>query len=266
MKQTYAFTLLFVLAAWLRPVSANIDVDGDMIVVKSAAPGETYEGDIVIRNNGDEPEEIKVYQTDYSFQCNGSNSYGEPGKLPRSNAVWISFTPKRSVIPPGQKVKVHYVVTVPAADSLQGSYWSMLMIEGINPVNPDDLRKQKSISIKTVMRYGIQLVTDIGSSGKRQLQFLEHRVVKDKGKTVLQIDLENTGETWLRPQVWAEIYDEQGKSLGNFSGGQMRTYPNTSLRFTIDLSTLAGGKYRALIVADCSGDDLFGMEKMISIE
>lgn len=91
MKPTCAFTLLLVLAVWLRPASANIDVDGDMIVVRSAAPGETYEGDIVIRNNGDEPEEIKVYQTDYSFQCNGSNSYGEPGKLPRSNAVWISL-------------------------------------------------------------------------------------------------------------------------------------------------------------------------------
>ncbi len=266
MKKTLAFTLLFVPAVWLASASAGIDVDGDMIVVRSAAPGEIYEGDIVIRNNGDEPEEIKVYQTDYSFQCNGSNNYGEPGKLSRSNAVWISFTPKRSVIPPGQKVKVHYIVAVPAADSLHGSYWSMLMIEGVNPVNPEDLRKQKTISIKTVMRYGIQLVTDIGDSGTRQLRFLEPQLVTDKGNTILQVDLENTGETWLRPQVWAEVYDEQGKSLGHFSGGQMRTYPNTSLRFRIDLSTLAGGNYRALIVADCGGDDLFGMEKKISIE
>jgi hypothetical protein len=265
MKLRTLFFLLGIFAAFAGAVKANIDVDGDLIVVKSAAPGESYEGDIVIRNNGDETEEIKVYQTDYSFQHNGSNYYGEPGQLHRSNAFWISFSPKRATIPPGQKTKVHYVIKVPAADTLRGSYWSMLMIEGVNPINPEDLRKKNAVSIKTVMRYGIQLVTDIGTSGKRQLKFLEYQLLKDKDKTILQVDLENIGESWLRPQVWAEVYDENGNSLGNFPGGQMRTYPNTSLRFKIDLGSISNGMYRTLIVADCGGDDLFGMEKMICI-
>jgi hypothetical protein len=263
-RKSFAWLLLLIAAA-IRSASANIDVDGDLIVVKNAAAGETYEGDIVIRNNGDETEEVQVYQTDYAFQCNGSNYYGEPGKLQRSNALWISFSPKRSLIPPGQKAKVHYIVKVPTADRLRGSFWSMLMIEGVNPINPDELRKKNAVSIKTVMRYGIQLVTDIGSGCKRELKFLGHQVVREKAKTILQVDMENIGETWLRPQVWAEIYDEQGKSLGNFPGGQMRTFPNTSLRFKIDLGSIAEGKYRTLIVADCGGDDLFGLEKVISI-
>ena len=66
---------------------------------RQAKPGETYRGTIVLRNTGAAPAEAKVYQTDYSFAADGSNLYGAPGRLPRSNANWISLSRELVTIP-----------------------------------------------------------------------------------------------------------------------------------------------------------------------
>ncbi len=74
-------------------LTAQVSIIGELSQDKEAYPGDVYSGTIVIRNDTNEPQEAKVYQTDYTFQFNGTNNYGEPGMLPRSNAKWITFSP-----------------------------------------------------------------------------------------------------------------------------------------------------------------------------
>jgi hypothetical protein len=113
------------------------------------------------------------------------------------------------------------------------------------------------VAVGHVIRYAIQIVTHMGNSGQRNLKFIDTELVRDDSQRYLSVDLENTGERWLRPTLWAELYSRSGAYIGKFEGGKLRIYPGTSARYTIDLTQAEQGEYKALVIADC-GDDVFG--------
>ena len=126
---------LFVTIAlcWTVAIS-QVSVIGDLSNDKEAKPGERYDGVITVKNDSDDPQEVKVYQSDYLFACDGTNNYADPGTLARSNANWVTFTPSFFTVPPRSTATVNYTVQVPvdsATKKLIGSYWSILMVEGI---------------------------------------------------------------------------------------------------------------------------------------
>lgn len=240
---------------------AGVSVTSGLTYEKEAGPGAAYQGTLQLKNPGTSPQEVKVYQTDYLFYADGRNLYGDPGTNPRSNAGWITFAPRRLVIPPGGTAQVDYAVAVPADDALAGTYWSLLMVEAIPADSPESVTQQKgkvTFGIRQVMRYAAQMVTHVGTAGERKLRFAGTRLVKENGKRILQVDLENTGRQWLKPALWVEFYNEAGRSIGKYNGGKARIYPDTSARFKVDLSAVPQGQYKALVVADCGGDALFG--------
>lgn len=265
-KFLFAFLALF----FCRPevVESGISVIGGLTHEREAILGEIYQGVIIVKNATDEPVEVKMYQTDYRFYHDGRNYYDEPGINERSNANWISFSPQRLLIHPKGNIAVSYKVEVPQADSLVGTYWSMIMVEEIPGDSPEASKPrngQLQTTVRQVLRMGIQMVTHIGSSGHRELNFLDTALLKDQSKMTLQVDVENVGERWLRPYLWAELYDRQGRFIGRFEGNRLRIYPGTSVRFRIDLSQLPQGIYKALVVADSGGDDIFGINYNLQI-
>lgn len=232
-------------------------------------PGDIYKGSIVIKNAGTEPQEVKIYQTDYEFYFDGTNNYGPPGKLKRSNADWISFNPHWLIIPPDDTSTVNYTVKVPDDPDLVGTYWSMLMVEGIPEGSLQSSQSEKGkakVGVTQIFRYGIQMITHIGDTGERQLKFLETKLVREEARRVFQIDVENIGQRWLRPLLWLELYDETGTYIGKFEGGTKRIYPDTSVRYKIDLTDVPNGDYKALMVADCGEDYIFGANYTLKFE
>lgn len=258
-------TMIVVTAGLLAdyiPAEASVTVVGGLTRELTLEPGETMEGRIILRNAADEARQVRVYQTDYLFQADGRKQYGEPGEMPRSNAGWIVHTPQQVTVPANSTESVFYTIQAPP-DELRGTYWSMMMVE---PIAEGDLEPpqaeegQVAIGIRSVMRYAIQMVTHIGDTGERDLAFIDRQLIEDEEKRVLQLDLENTGEVWLRPLVWAELYDAEGVLVGRFDAGRGRIYPGTSARYRIDLSEVPAGQYRALVVADNGDEYVFGAQ------
>ena len=261
--------LFVLLASCGTAMSAGISMLGGMTRQATVQPGSRTEGKIFLRNTSDQPHEVKVYQTDYMFYADGKNMYGDPGKTVRSNASWITFTPHQFTIPPGETSTVYYTIQAPADNKLNGTYWSLLMVEPIAPGSLEPPKPKKDevlVGVKTVMRYAVQMVTTIGDTGSRNIKFINKQLSNENGKLFLQLDIENTGERWLNPQIWAEIYDESGASLGRFEGNKMRLYPECSGRFRIDFSQLPKGKYNALVVADNGDENVFGSQYNLEIQ
>ncbi len=261
------FPIVFVLSMCLVTSGiSQISIIGELSQDREASPGDQYEGTIVVRNETAEPQEVKAYQTDYLFHYSGTNNYGEPGSQPRSNAGWVRFSPSYLVVPPLSTMSVDYTVSVPtsiAGNPLIGSYWSMLMIESIPKGSPEsalaDERERAKMGIRQTLRYGIQIATHIRNTGKKMIEFLDVKLVKDvKGTAVLQIDLKNTGDVFIRPDVFVELFDAGGASKGKYPGSKYRMYPGTSVRQSIDLSNIPRGTYKALVVVDTGGEDIFG--------
>ncbi len=110
-RTIFAVTLLLVLTG--SAALAQISVIGELSHDRESRPGERYDGVITVKNDSNEPQEVKVYQTDYMFFRDGTNNYGEPGTIPRSNAKWISFSPSFVTVPPQSTVNINYTVNVP---------------------------------------------------------------------------------------------------------------------------------------------------------
>lgn len=244
----------------------QVSIVGELSQDREALPGERYDGSILVRNDTDEPQEAKVYQTDYLFFADGTNRYDQPGSHPRSNAQWVTFSPAYLTLPPHATVNVSFSVAVPNPP-VSGSYWSMLMVEGIPRSSAESSRRdaKAEMGIMQAIRYGIQIATHIKGTGSRAIEFSNPRVLaRDKGK-VFQVDVRNTGDLGMRPEVYLELFNEQGVSLGKYLGIQYRIYPGTSVRQTIDLSAVPKGTYKALVVVDGGGDDVFGAQYSLQL-
>ncbi|MHC4637921.1 MAG: hypothetical protein ACYTBV_10525, partial [Planctomycetota bacterium] len=239
----------------------GVSVMGGLTHQKDVQPGSTYSGQIILKNSSSQPQEVKIYQTDYTFCYDGSNKYGKPGEMDRSNANWITFNPHRVVISPNDVTTVSYTVAVPNEPNLIGTYWSMIMVEGIANTSPESSlldNRKTHLGIRQVVRYGVQMITHIDDTGERQLKFLDTKLLRKQHKRILHVDIENTGQRWLRPVLWVEIYDENGNHIGKFEGQKKRIFPKTSVRYKVDLTDVPNGQYKALVIADGGGDYIFG--------
>lgn len=242
---------------WLcaSQADAGIAPEGDTTHVKVAQAGDIYRGVIIVRNTGTKSVDVKLYQTDYAFTAEGQSHYGAPGKLPRSNAGWLRLSREQTTIAAGERGQFEYEVRVPNDSHLIGTYWSTLMVE---PIDSAESTAPQAPKLRQVIRHAIQVITEIGETGRGELSFGNARLLNEKGKRWFTVDMQNTGERWLRTNVWLELHDAQGRMAGKFSGRRLRTFPTTSVRNRIDLSTVAPGKYLALLVADAGRNDLFG--------
>ncbi len=163
---------------------------------------------------------------------------------------------------------MNYTVSVPADKALVGTYWSILMVEEVakdSPEAPSSEKGEPKLAIRQIIRYGIQMVTHIGDTGARKLKFFQTRLLRQGERRVLQVDIENIGERWLTSFLWAELYGEDGALVGRFEGGRLRTYPGTSARYRIDLTEVPEASYQALVVADCGGEDVFGITHTLKL-
>ncbi len=264
MKRAPVILAVLFAVVFARPPAsyAQIILEGSLTHDNEANLGGTYSGNIVVRNPDKAPHAVRVYQTDYFFYADGRAVYGEVGTVDRSNAAWIDYFPKHFTIPAGDTVLVNYTVSVPGRASLAGTYWSMLMVEGI----PDDSPEageggdtpDVAVGVRELFRFGVQMVTHIGETGVRRLKIIGAKLVKTEAEQGLQLDVTNTGERWLRPALRVELYNIQGAQAGSYEGGMLRIYPGTSVRYRVDLSDVPPGTYKALVVLDSGGDDVYG--------
>ena len=170
------FLLAVAFLAFSTPAAAGISIVGGLTRETVVQPGKEYRGAIIVKNSSDKPEQIKIYQTDYLFHANGTALYGDPGKDPRSNALWIRVSPSRVRVEPRQSVTVHYAIAVPEKPDLSGTYWSMLMVETVVEPVPEtgrDMGRTPTLGIRQVIRYGIQMITQIGDTGSATVAWVE---------------------------------------------------------------------------------------------
>jgi hypothetical protein len=266
--------LVAALAASLAPanrLAAQVSVRGNTIRELRAQPGERYAGAFVVVNSSAEPQEVKLYQTDYFTTADGTNTYGEAGSSPRSNARWVAIAPSTLVVPPQSSREVNYTVTIPADRPLTGTYWSMVMVEGLPRESaesrlPSALPRSVQTQVLTRIRYAVQIVTHVGAEIKPEAKFEAPRVrATAEGAKILQLDLRNTGLRSFLPAFALELYGQDGTRVKTISASREITYPGTSLRQQFDLGTLPPGTYRALVTMDAGSNAVFGAQYTLKL-
>ncbi|HEY6125056.1 MAG TPA: hypothetical protein VIV63_10400 [Steroidobacteraceae bacterium] len=258
MKRRIASAAIALLACW-PAAFAGITPEGEATQIHSAKPGDTYRGAIAIRNPGSEVVQVKLYQSDYLFFADGQNRFDRPGSSTRSNAGWLRLNREQIDIAPGGVATVDYEVQVPPDSRLTGTYWSVVMVQEL-PAGEAAGATRPGMKLTQTLRHAIQIITEMGESGRSEIAFRNARLVGEGAERGLDIDLENTGERWLRTDVWLELHDTNGRVVGRFVAPRRRSFPGTSVRNRIELGSAPAGKYLGLLVADGGRNDLFGMQ------
>lgn len=258
--------ILAIMVLGLLPFYANagFEVVGSLINKYSAQKGETYSAKIKIHNTGDGEQEVRIYQRDYLFNYTGASFYNEPGTHKRSNAAWIQYGPKTLLLQGKETQDVQFEITVPQNDTLTGTYWSVLMAEGTSQLDPN---ARGQLNINTSIRYAIQIITNIGQTGTGALEFQKPGIVTEGDKTFFDVVLLNTGERLISPEVSMELFDTTtGESVKVIKAPKNGMYPTTSTKCRFPLEGVPTGKtYLSLIVADGTGDDVFGLEYTLEL-
>ena len=254
MMRSSVRSLAIALLAIPAAARAQISVLSNTVEERIAAAGDRYTGTIVIANASNEPATARIYQTDYQFAANGMSDFKDASTTPRSNAAWITPQTTQIVVPASARVVIPYTVVVPAGDSLKGTYWSAIMVEGVTAA-PGKGDGKPSVNLGAVVRYAIQIATHIQMSGTRAVKFIDAGVSKTAdGKAAFDVDVHDIGERGYRPTLWVEVYDMNGALQTKAKQTRGLLYPGTSLRQHFDLGKLAPGDYKVVLFAD-TGDE-----------
>lgn len=237
---------------------AQIAVIGNTVDEHAAAPGERYEGSIVVRNLTATPQPVRVYQTDYQFFASGISRFDSAGMLARSNAKWVTTSASAIVIPAMSDVVVTYTVSVPTADSLRGTYWSAIMVEGQPSASPATRGNQ--VGLGAMIRYAIQLATHLPNAGARTVRLTKDGFTDSAGTRLLDVTVQNAGERAYRPTLWVELYDAAGVLRSRSQQERGLLYPGSSLAQRFSFAALPAGPYKALIFADTGDDTVFAAQ------
>lgn len=253
--KSLVFFLLFSVVFSFQSVS-NIVVLNGLTHENVSNVGENYRGTIQIQNTAEQVKNVRIYQKDYWYSHTGESKHDPAGTLQRSNASWITFNPEFIELAPNEITTINYEVNVPVIDSLDGTYWSVLMIEGIVP--PDTANFSSGVTIRTSIRYAIQIITNIGNTGTANMQFVGLELQKENQADIIKVKIENMGERMLKPRVSIELFDSAGNSAGTFKSEKRKTLPTTSISVKIVLEGIKPGTYNGVLVADCEDDNIFG--------
>ena len=243
-----------VLLALPAAARAQVSLLSSTVEEHVAAIGETYTGRMVLSNRTNTPQTLRIFQTDYTFAANGTSNFADANTTPRSNATWVTPQATRVTVPPQSDLTVPYSVKVPTSDSLKGTYWSMIMIEAAEQA-PTQSGASGNVGIGTIVRYGVQVATHIGTTGTRAVKFEKPTATHAaNGDAQLDIDVVSTGERAVTPKMSISVYDANG-TLKAKPPEQKRglVYPGSSFRQTFALGKLPSGTYKVVVVAD-TGD------------
>jgi len=157
---------------------------------------------------------------------------------------------------------VSYTVKVPASDSLVGTYWSTIMVEGAPTEAGRSSGGRPQVGVGAVVRYAVQVATHIRTTGSRKVAFTNTKFLTDTttGQQSFELDVMNAGDRAYRPALWIEVYDEQGALKANARQERGLLYPGTSLKQAFPLGKLQPGTYRAIVFADSGEDAVFAQQ------
>jgi len=261
---------LFALVA-SSPASAQIYLGASLTDDREVPVGASYEGTIPINNTSDEAVEVRLYLTDYRFDAEGRNWYDELGTQERSNALWIGFGNAVVTVPANGTMEVAYRVDVPDDPKLEGSYWSMLMVEAISPQSVestlgDSDATSPQFGVRLRIRYGVQIATHIMETGQAELSLASPELVDDGEEGMrLTVNVENAGNRLAESRVYLDLFDSDGRNVGRFEGSRARIYPGTSFRHSVSIGVEEGGRYEALFIIDLGEDNTFGAQYTLEL-
>ncbi|KMQ65980.1 hypothetical protein ACM39_16315 [Chryseobacterium sp. FH2] len=262
-KRILLFIIIILPCCFLQ---ANIVILNGLTHNYKVENGKVYKGKITIENTDNKPQNIKIFLQDFTYQADGSIHYTTPQTNIKTNANWIRLNTNLITLKAKEKTEVYYEITVPEQIKESGSYWSVIIVEPVEEIKPNE--NKEGVNITSVVRYAIQVITDYDAeNAKPNLKFESVKIDKENGKQILKIAIANNGNLYCKPTASIEIYSRKnGQKIGSFTSHAMGVLPQTSKSFQIDISKIPPDKYKAVIIATDEDENAFALNVELEVK
>ncbi len=233
----------------------GLQVNG-LTYLNTIKPGEIAQVAISLTSDKDKPEMVDFKLCDYSCNADGQHFYDEVGKQQRSNAKWIELDSHREVVNPGERKEIFLTIKAPEDKTLNGSYWSVLLIEPSDPLQTL-VESDQGFQLQIKVRYAYHVVTNIGQPTP-SLKIVKKNLEEIEGKKYFAIDVENSGNLFLNPKMSIKLFNKQGKLVKTLETANERLYPGSSSRYTAEAQDLPADKYNVFLLLDNGDGKIFG--------
>ena len=236
-------------------------------------PGESFTGAVSVTNTSDEPIALRVYLADRVRDPGVTSGYGYSDTLgtePRSFVGWMTFSPERMTLEPGETREVSYEVSIPDDWSLEGSYWGVLVIEPIASEEPDvtaPVEGEMSIGVNIVWRYAIQIFATIADTEILQATFTSMNMEPAEGGLNATAVFQNDGNTFIRPKVWLELRNAAGEVVYTQEHKEQTVLPESARDFVFELRDppVESGEYLVMIIGDYGAQNFIAAQGRVNL-
>ncbi len=233
---------------------ANVIVTNGLTHIHEMQGGMIESGYIGLENPTDQEQRVRIYINDFSHNCKGESVFTDPGEMERSNAEWLELGVTEITISPNSRSRVNYNFNVPDNYELEGTYWSVVFVEVVDDLDTANLIQ--NFSVKTKIRYAVQLITNIGE-GVGLLKFTQVDYQKESKQVHLEVT--NEGTKLQKPELMIQVYDTNDDLVTEVKVKAQKIYPGYCKMFSVPLELEEGKIYKGVIIADSGGEDVFGL-------
>jgi hypothetical protein len=261
MKNIFKTLVLITLTSYSS--LAAIVITNGLTHTHSFGTGQKIVGKIEIKNESIKPTKILIYKQDLESRCGENITYSKSGGQTYSLHKYLATNVDEKILAANEQYVLYYTINA-GSDSLNsGSYWTVLMIEGADPVKEEEAN---GVQINSVVRYAIQIIADVGKFQSPKLSYEDIKLSsREDSVKVLGFRLKNEGGYSTKTKVLVEIYDDKGLKIKTIDGLGKRVYPAQCNDFEVELLDLPKGKYEGIIITD-NGIDLFGANVSIVLD
>jgi hypothetical protein len=257
MKKLSEFIFILLLSASINTTFASVTVLNGLTHMLSGNTGDELRGEVVLLNSTDEEQMVFFDINEALFSCELPRIFTQKNPHSRSSSEWFSGESMSITLAPREKYVYQFSINIPRGQVEDGSYWSMLMVTVENPIRQEDLNN--SVGLDTKIRYGIGLLTHVGSFNSVDLGFGSVELSTDSTHTqkALSVQIKNAGAFIEGVAMTLEIYDANGKKIKKITTKRNMVFPGFCKSYDINISELPAGEYQCLLLAD-SRDDFIG--------
>ena len=248
-----------IVAGFISPKSllGQVTVVGESIHEQGARPGDLYTGTFLLKNESNRTQTVRLHPKRHPQVAGFSYvSRGEDSKS-RSNTHWLTFSHSTVTIAPENTAAIHFEVAVPHKANgkpLAGTYWSAFEVRSMDakPVN---------LSLGNMAPQAVEIATHIRESGSIDVAIGNVEMMEDYNNDLfVRADINNTGESTIRPVVWFEFYDAGGNLQDRIEGQAAQVFPGRVNIQYASVSHLQPATYEVLVLVDAGGENIYGAQ------
>jgi hypothetical protein len=254
--------ITFLLTLLSFSLQATIIITNGLTHVHKMDKGMVVNGKIRISNDSKKSARVLIYKQDFIPNCNVSQEYLGGKNHAQSLNDWLTTNVNEKEMGPMEEYVVHYEIKIPEDNTKDGTFWSLVMVEATDPVKEEN---QNGLVVQSTMRYGVQIIADLGTYSSPEMNFEEVNVTNfEVEPNVLKVKLKNSGAFYSPTKLSFEILNSDGEVIKIVESITKKIYPGFCNDYEFQLIDFPKGTFDGILVAD-NGKDLFGTNLSIEI-